>query len=368
MAKLNARDALGKLRGHVGAAKKLAAADAQQRKDAEKSPRSIILGKQDVQGEYDAFRALTTTLGGAHREITHEDLATFRHNMRELQGRITGEGLTARQILDMASGNPLKNVDGNDDLALARKQIRMAVPASATNNDVRFITNAGPDSKDVRHHVLVRFLGFADVAREMMTTPTTGDKTTKVITPKQGANKLRKQRLAFDCDCGRHRYFFRYVAEIGGFNAGRKELGYPKIRNPGLKGVACKHVLRVMSEVESSTLVLNFLTRHLEKLLRSADNHATNRHSQKDAEAMAAKQAAKPRAIKTSEDRLRQRDAIRLKAAVQAAPPPKKLAAGTRKSQAIADAGHGETILKMYGLQNLSTKDKADLIAALRKS
>lgn len=353
MAKPDIKGILGKLRGHVGQSKDLAAADAKQRRDAEKHPQSIILGKRDIQGEYDAKRVLYTTLGGAPREITRDDLATFRHNMQEVQNRLSSRGITARQVLELAAGNPLKNVDNRDDLELAKRQIRMAVPASATNSDVRFVTNAGPASKDVRHHVLVRFLGFADVALEMMATPTSGEKK-KAITPKQAANKLRKGSLAFDCDCGRHRYFLRYISTIGGFNAGRAEHGYPKIRNPGLKGVACKHVLRVMAEVESSNLVWNFLTRHMEKVLQSADNRAHHQHTQVNAEAMAAKQVSRPRAIKA------------LQQAAKQAPPPKRVAGATRRAKRASDAEQASAILAQ--IKGLPAAVRADLLAALQKA
>ncbi len=61
---------------------------------------------------------------------------------------------------------------------------------------------------------------------------------------------LTKSYLKFDCDCGRHRFWYRYISTIGGFNAGRDETGFPKIRNPQLTGVACKHVLRTLTAIQ----------------------------------------------------------------------------------------------------------------------
>lgn len=119
--------------------------------------------------------------------------------------------------------------------------------------------------------------------------------------PKQVANWLRKQKLSFDCDCGRHRYFLRYVATIGGFAAGGRNGGFPKIRNPGLKGVACKHVLRVMTEIESSNAVLHFLEKYMEKLQASADNTTRIQAAQSEAEEAASSKSATK--IKTSEQR-----------------------------------------------------------------
>ncbi len=72
---------LGKVRGHVGEAKGRFSADKRQREEAEKSPKSIILTKQEVQGEWDANRVLMTTIGGGSRRITSDDLATFRQQI-----------------------------------------------------------------------------------------------------------------------------------------------------------------------------------------------------------------------------------------------------------------------------------------------
>lgn len=296
---------LGKVKGHIGEAKNRAKADKLEREAAEKHPQSIILTKREVQGEWDASRVLMTTIGGAPRPITTNDLAQFRHNMRMAQKNFNGDGITARQVIDLASSKPMPGAGpGPDtDIDRARKQITMAVPVSAFNNEVRFITNAGPGSEVNRHHVLVRFNAFALAANKLMASTAKERKD-----PKQTANWLRKQKLAFDCSCQRHRYWFRYISTIGNFNAGRKELGFPKVRNPNLKGVACKHVLRVMSEVESSTSVLNFLSRHMEKLRDSQDNTAKHRIKQKEHDDEIKKRAssrAKP--IKNSDQRAAER-------------------------------------------------------------
>lgn len=308
---------IGKIRGHVSEAKRLASADAQQREEAGRGSNSVILNKREVQGEWDASRVLTTTLGGKREPITADHLAQFRHNMRVAQKNFKGEGITARQVIDLASSHPLayapksNGISNGSDLTKSRREITMAVPVSARNGEVRFMTNAGKDSDVSRHHVLVRFNQFNEAANKLMATKAADRKD-----PKQAANWLRKQKLAFDCDCGRHRYFFRYVATIGNFNAGRKELGYPKIRNPGLKGVACKHVLRVMAEIDSSGSVWSFLTKHMQRLVNSSDNTARTQQTQKEAE-----KASKGRArdIKTSEQRTAERKKAKEKSALKAA-------------------------------------------------
>lgn len=343
-------DWLGRVRGHVGEAKGRFDTDRREREAAGKAPadKNIILTEREVRGEWDASRVLFTTLGGQARPITAEDLATFRHNMRQAERRFKGgKGITARQVIDLASGTPLRYVSPGQpasDIDKARREITMGVPVSAINGTIRFITNAGPDSKVRRHHVVVNLHEFETAAAQLAATPNDG-KGGK--TPKQIANWLRKQKLSFDCSCERHRYFFRYVATIGGFAAGRKETGYPKIRNPRLMGVACKHVLRVMTELESSNTVLRFLEKHMQRV---SEYQARTQLAQMEAEE--AVQPKTPTRIKTSEQRAAEARKVREKAAlaraakVAATKPPKKTAPASRRASKTA----AETLGKQFGL------------------
>jgi hypothetical protein len=343
-------DWLGRVRGHVGEAKGRFDTDRREREAAGKAPadKNIILTEREVRGEWDASRVLFTTLGGQARPITAEDLATFRHNMRQAERLFKGgKGITARQVIHLASGTPLRYVSPGQpasDIDKARREITMGVPVSAINGTIRFITNAGPDSKVTRHHVIVRLHGFEAAAAQMAATPLDG-KGGK--SPKQIANWLRKQKLSFDCSCERHRYFFRYVATIGGFAAGRKETGYPKIRNPRLMGVACKHVLRVMTELESSNAVLAFLEKHLASV---SEYKARTQLAQIEGEE--AVQPKTPTRIKTSEQRAAEARKVREKAAlaraakVAATKPPKKTAPASRRASKTA----AETLGKQFGL------------------
>ena len=343
-------DWLGRVRGHVGEAKGRFDTDRREREAAGKAPadKNIILTEREVRGEWDASRVLFTTLGGQARPITAEDLATFRHNMRQAERRFKGgKGITARQVIALASGTPLRYVSPGppaSDIDTARREVTMGVPVSAINGTIRFITNAGPDSKVRRHHVVVNLHEFETAAAQLAATPNDG-KGGK--TPKQIANWLRKQKLSFDCSCERHRYFFRYVATIGGFAAGRKETGYPKIRNPRLMGVACKHVLRVMTELESSNTVLRFLEKHMQRV---SEYQARTQLAQMEAEE--AVQPKTPTRIKTSEQRAAEAQKAREKAALAraakaaATTPPKKIASASRRASKTA----AETLAKQFGL------------------
>lgn len=279
------------INNHEQIASQLFEIDKKRRQQAEKQANNRILSKNDVQGLWDANRVLHTTLGGEYRELSAEDLAAFRRNMKTAKRNFQGNGITARQVINLAAGRSLnyakneynKKHGYNSDIDKAKKQIKYAVIASAQNNILRFITNASGETPGIKqHHVIIKFTEFdSTIAR--LSASEINDKNAAA----KEAKILRKTKLAFDCDCGRHTYFFRYVATIGGFNAGRPETGYPKIRNPGLKGVACKHVLRVLTELESSGVILNYLTRHLEKLRKSHNNKAVLKVSQKQAQQQA---------------------------------------------------------------------------------
>lgn len=72
--------------------------------------------------------------------------------------------------------------------------------------------------------------------------------------------------LSIDCQCGRHQYWYRYLANIGAYDVSPpKEQGFPKIRNPRLTGCCCKHVLKVLA-VLKTTAIHNVLAREVERV------------------------------------------------------------------------------------------------------
>jgi len=277
--------ALGSIKGFLDEAKGRARTDSEQRVAAGQKQNSVILTKTQVQSEaWDSHRVLHTTLGGINQPITTEHLKSFRQNISSVGGKLQ-KGITARQVINMAIPRPLANAKNESDIDRSRNEINMAVPvtARAVNKgglvaEIRFITNAGPDSDVTRHHVLIRFNNFGKVATKLMSA-TKSD--TSII--KKAAIEVTKDKLAYDCDCGRHRYWFRYITTIGAFNAGRDELGYPKVRNPHLVGVACKHVLRVMANLESSVPTMKFIEKFLSEVMASEENHAKIQIKQKEA-------------------------------------------------------------------------------------
>lgn len=305
---------LGKIQGSGAEARQRAADDAAQRRAEGQRKDSIILSQKDIQtGHWDASKILFTTIGGQVRPITAEDMVAFRENIKTAQSRFS-KGITAKQVVDWSLGVDRKR---------ATDEIKMAVPVSGQNSKVRFITNAGPDSDVSRHHVTVEFLNYGAEASSGLTDP------------RKAAMRLRKGPLRIECDCGRWRFWFRYIATIGGFNAGRAETGFPKIRNPKLHGIACKHILRVMAEVHGGGAALSFLTKMMDKAKSSDEAKAALRIRQAAAENAIKNQDKRTtgHAIKTSDQKRQERNA---KNAANAAKQALKPAREKRMSKKIA--------------------------------
>lgn len=187
---------------------------------------NVLLSPDDLAGDYDAGRLLSTTLGGVRRPITDADLEMFRRKALALGKKFKG-GITIKQIIENST---------SDDRGRSNKEIRVAMPVRRTGNTVDFVTNAGPNSIHTRHHVKVKLMNL-DSAIAM---PTKATEAVKLVTAGY---------IKFDCSCEHHRYRLRYLATIGKYNAGNAEPAYTKITNPRLIGVACKHVLRVVHQL-----------------------------------------------------------------------------------------------------------------------
>ena len=190
---------------------------------------SGFLAPEDVRGEYDKKRALLTTLGGnGLRPITEDDLRTFAHNARQLGKKLAG-GITAKDIIDHSAPERVER---------ARTQIHYALPVRNKGGLFDFMTNAGPDSNVVRHHCQVEFLNW----RSATSAP---EKNTRTV------SGVVNGPLRIQCDCADFRYQYRYMASVGNYVAGRPEPAAPKIKNPTLSGLACKHLVRVARSLSS---------------------------------------------------------------------------------------------------------------------
>lgn len=202
---------------------------------AKKGSKPTFLRPDDVSGDYDFKRALMTTLGmkadSQPRLITVADLEAFRKNIDAL-AKNYGGGITPEQVISLSL---------QDDIDRANAQITSAMPFRRKAGRVEFLTNASTESKDTVHYVNVEYLGFSRVVFDTSKTSTFSVK-----------NLVANGKVKFECDCGRYKYWLRYLNSIAGTTLGRIEPGFPKLKNPQLQGVACKHILRVMQWTRSA--------------------------------------------------------------------------------------------------------------------
>jgi hypothetical protein len=325
---------------HVRTIGGFAGSGAEYRKRAQEDSRrranatNILTPHEAATGQWDAAKALKTTLGGIKRDITGEDLKAFAKNVKALTGRYE-HGITPKQVIDFSIKNRLER---------AREEIHIALPVYGTTQVagidtslvVRFMTNAGPECKNKvqRHHVHVQFLSFnAAVNAFGMDT-------------KKAAQWLRKEKIKFECDCEDFTFRFRYLATTGKFVYGRNENGFPKERNPTLQGVGCKHAIRVMQQIDNSTVALNFLIKMIDKARKHNEGKAIGQETQKGIDAKAKRQLSRQAQIKTSAQKLAERSRKSATQAVKKAAQPKKQKTNSTRINRISSADARESELR----------------------
>lgn len=214
---------------------------------AKKGSKPTFLRPDDISGDYDLKRALTTTLGtkadSKPRLITLADLEAFRKNIEAIGKNYVG-GINPKQVISLSL---------QDDIDRANQQIFSSIPYRRKAGMVQFITNASPNSEDTMHYVNVEYLGFSKVVFDT--------NKTSIFSVK---NLVANGNVKFECDCGRYKYWLRYINSIAGTTLGRIEPGFPKLRNPQLQGVGCKHILRVM-QWSMSAAGVRYLEQEIQK-------------------------------------------------------------------------------------------------------
>lgn len=174
--------------------------------------------------------------------FTVEDLQEFeksRQKHKKAFGSTTA-GITYAQLVAGSREIDIKRANNqvNDGSGISR-----ATLSGVKDNIILVRVKASMKSVHQEHLVKIRLEEHNDYLHE----PPGDSYTTAAKMAAQG-------RLSFDCDCGRHQYWYRYLATVGNYAvAPPKEFSFPKIRNPQMKGVACKHVLKAAVMLQSAS-------------------------------------------------------------------------------------------------------------------
>lgn len=210
----------------------------------------------------------------ATKQAIHQAERLTKHQLDELTKNATSSMFSARDLIDFTLGKTTKNqtispellglylsniatykskflggISMQDviylsldiDIKRANEQIFMAQLFKRDGDVFYFITNSGVHQQYPNHKVIVQLVEYEGLI--------TG--ASKVPSHYAMGEFLKHKKIKFDCDCGRHGYWYRYLATIGKYNYGIDENRYPSTRNPNLRGVACKHVLRVVKMLQS---------------------------------------------------------------------------------------------------------------------
>lgn len=122
--------------------------------------------------------------------------------------------------------------------------INSAYMGSLTKGNIyQSMVNASSVSKHNHHRVQIRFEEWDQCLRE-----SDGSKRGYLLAVKNAC----RGRLSINCDCGRHQYWYRYMACVGNYAiTPPRESAFPKVRNKSLDGLACKHTIKVATMLQS---------------------------------------------------------------------------------------------------------------------
>lgn len=175
--------------------------------------------------------------------FTPEDLQTFEGRRKQIR-KTLNSGVAGITYAQLVAGSEAIDVKRANNAVDDGSGIKRATPVALKHNVVTISVQASDRSEDSHHRVKVRFEEWDELIDELA-----DEKSAAKV-----AKKLCAGRVSFDCDCGRHQYWFRYIATAGNFAlAPPKEYSFPKIRNPNLKGIACKHVIHSMTRLQKAS-------------------------------------------------------------------------------------------------------------------
>lgn len=193
--------------------------------------------------------------------FTKEDLKGFEANRAGARQQFNSSqaGITYAQLVAGSQQIDIKRANNRVDDGSG---IKRATPTTLKHNVLTVSVEASAASLDKHHRVKFRFEEWDQLMEEITDAK---DSAAKI------AKRLCAGRVSFDCDCGRHQYWYRYIATAGNFAlAPPKEYAYPKEKNPNLKGVACKHVIHAFTRLQSAS----WQVRIGQALHKSAGNNA----------------------------------------------------------------------------------------------
>lgn len=204
-------------------------------------------------------------------EFTQDDLKRFQKLAQKYRKRRGGlPGITFAELVSRSLDTRIKraNNTSNDRRGISKAQL---ITLKANIATVR--VKASEISDHQEHRVKIRLEEWDELMADA--DGSEGGKTGYL----RAAKLACKGRASFDCSCGDHQYRYRYMATLGNYClAPPKEFAFPKITNPDLQGLACKHVIRAMTMMQSaswSNVLGQEMARQARRVGYGDDKHTT---------------------------------------------------------------------------------------------
>lgn len=176
-------------------------------------------------------------------EFTVDDLKRFDQMRKQYKKR--GAGLAGVTYSELVAKSAETRVDRASNRSKDRRGVSQAQLLKLRANVATIKVKASDISDHQHHKVDVRFEEWD----ERM-----GDADGSDRGYASAARKACAGRMSINCSCGDHQYRYRYMATLGNYCLSPpKEFAYPKITNPNLTGLACKHVLLAATMLQSPT-------------------------------------------------------------------------------------------------------------------
>lgn len=176
--------------------------------------------------------------------FTMDDLRGFERNRKTVKKQYSGSlpGITYDQLIASSRAIDVKRANNKVDDGSG---ITNAAFKGMKHNVALVDVTASQKSVHGNHRVQIRFEEWDDALQE-----SAGN---DIAAQQRMASKMIKGRVSVNCDCGRYQYWYRYVATAGNFTiAPPKEYVYPKLKNPELEGVACKHIIHTLTRMQGA--------------------------------------------------------------------------------------------------------------------
>jgi hypothetical protein len=230
--------------------------------------------------------------------FTANDLKRFESMSKKFSKRRgTTQGITYLEVV--ARGRSIDVKRANNNVSDGSGISRASLIALRGGNVAHIRVKASSKSKHQEHMVRVRFEEWDGAMRNAGGHGKDNDAGFLAA-----AKHACRGRVSFDCDCGRYQFWYRYLATLGNYQLSPpKEFAYTKIRNPNLVGVACKHITKALTMLQSPTWQKPLSVQMERQATRNGfgDDHRGNTYFDKDEQ----KAANKNRKLTVNQDKAR---------------------------------------------------------------